>query len=313
MSSSEVYVRPSSDLSLDINGGFRRLIDTATKIVGLIGNPLIHSLSPIMQNLTLYRMGLNYVYLPFEVEPHQLDNVLKAVRVLDIRGLNVTIPFKQSVIPRLDALSDEAQACGAVNVIKNEKGILTGYNTDGKGFMASLNEQDIAVKGRAVFIGAGGATRAVACALAAGGIDHIDFMDINKERAVEMAQWLKERQCSSDGCQMEKAAFARLSRDADFIINASPVGMYPKIDSCPVDNLSDVPKTCVICDLIYNPCPTRFLRLGEELGLRTVSGLSMFVHQGALTLQIWTGLKPPLEYMKEVTLNALKGEGFYSA
>lgn len=289
------------------------MIDTATKIVGIIGNPLKHSLSPVMHNSTLYKMGLNYVYLPFEVEPHQLDDVLNAVRVLDIRGLNVTIPFKQMVISRLDALSDEARACGAVNVIKNEKGILKGYNTDGKGFIASLKEQGIAVKGRALFIGAGGATRAVACALAAAGIDHIDFMDLNEERASEMAQWLKERQCRSNGYPMDKTDFARLSRDANFIINASPVGMYPKIDSCPVENLSDVRKTCVLCDLVYNPCPTRFLTMGKQLGLRTVSGLSMFVHQGALTLEIWTGLKPPLEFMKEVAVNALKGEGFHSA
>jgi shikimate dehydrogenase len=265
-----------------------------------------------MQNSTLYKMGVNYVYLPFEVEPNQLDDLFTAVRVLDIRGLNVTIPFKQLVVPRLDVLSDEARACGAVNVIKNEGGRLTGYNTDGKGFMASLNEQGINVKGRAVFIGAGGAARSVAYALAAGGISHIDFMDINRERAAEMAQWLSDMGYSSTGYNMDNTSFAELSKDADFIINASPIGMYPKVESCPVEDLSQVQKSCVICDLIYNPHPTRFLLMGQKLGLRIVSGLSMFIHQGALTLEIWTGLRPPLEYMKEVSLNALKGEGLHS-
>lgn len=282
------------------------MIDTATKIVGITGNPLGHSLSPLMQNAALQKMGLNYVYLPFEVQPHQLDDLLSAVRVLDIRGLNVTIPFKQLILNGLDALSEEARACGAVNVIKNEDGRLTGYNTDGLGFMASLEEQKIAVKGRALFIGAGGAARSVACALAAGGINHIDFMDINEKQAVEMAQWQKEKGCSSHGYMMDDTRFIDLSREADFIINASPVGMYPKINAAPVADLAQVKKSCVVCDLIYNPHPTRLIMMGQKAGLRTVSGLSMFVNQGAFTLEIWTGLKPTLDYMKEVVVNALK-------
>lgn len=289
------------------------MIDTATKIVGIIGNPLRHSLSPLMQNRALYKMGLNYVYLPFEILPHQIDDLITAVKVLDIRGLNVTIPFKQMIIPGLDALSEEARVCGAVNVIKNESGRLIGYNTDGKGFMASLDEQGIEVKGRALFIGAGGAAKAVACALAAGGINHIDFMDIDYNRAAEMAEWMHQKGCSCKGYTMNNTGFVELSQEADFIINASPVGMYPKIESCPVESLSHVQRNCVICDLVYNPNPTRFVQMGQKEGLRTVSGLSMFVHQGALTLEIWTGLKPPLQYMKEVCLNELKGEGFHSS
>lgn len=282
------------------------MIDTVTKIVGIIGNPLKQSLSPVMHNATLQKMGLNYIYLPFTIKPDQLDDLLTAVRVLNIRGLNVTIPFKQLILPRLDDLSDDARACGAVNVVKNVNGRLIGYNTDGRGFIASLNEQKIPIEGRAVFIGAGGAARSVACALATSGISHIDFLDINETRAVEMAESLKEKKWSCNGYSMDDARFAELSRNAEFIVNASPIGMYPGIDASPVPNLDGVSQNCVVCDLIYNPNPTRILMMGQKLGLRTVSGFSMFVHQGALTLEIWTGLKPPLGFMKEVAVDALQ-------
>lgn len=282
------------------------LIDTATRLVGIIGNPLKQSLSPVMQNSTLQKMGLNYVYLPFVIEPDQLESTIKAVRVLDIAGLNVTIPYKQMIIPWLDNLSEEARMCGAVNVIKNINGKITGYNTDGKGFLASLHEQEIPVKGKAVFIGAGGAARSVAYSLGANGIEHIDFLDIDKKQAAETAAWIKQKGFSSNGLLMNSDNFAQLSRDADFIINASPIGMHPGIDVSPVADLDQVKKDCTVCDLIYNPYTTRFLKMAEQLGLKTVKGLSMFVHQGALTLEIWTGIKPPLNFMKEAALNALK-------
>jgi shikimate dehydrogenase len=288
-------------------------IDTATKLVGIIGNPLKQSLSPLMHNLTFQKMGLNYVYLPFSVEADQLSEVLTAVKVLKITGLNVTIPFKQSIIPFLDELSDQAKACGAVNVVKNSNGRLTGYNTDGQGFIASLAEQGLTVKGQALFIGAGGAARAVSSALAANGVTHIDFLDINESQAVEMAQWLQLHQCSSNGYAMTADRFAELSGQADFIINASPIGMYPYIDAAPVNGFKNVKPGCAICDLIYNPPITRFLSLGGQSGLKIVNGLAMFVHQGALSLEIWTGLKPPLDFMKEVAANGLKRERFHSA
>lgn len=259
-----------------------------------------------MHNLTLQKMGLNYVYLPFPIRPDQLEDMLKAMRVLNLCGLNVTIPFKEMILKYLDQLSPLARDCGAVNVVKNDNGKLVGYNTDGLGFIASLQERGIPLKGRALFIGAGGAARAVAWALATNGISHLDFLDRDEARAREMAERLINRSYSAASHPMSRQSFADLSRQADFIINATPVGMFPGVNAAPVDNLDGVLEHCVICDLIYHPIRTLLLKMGEQKGLRTVSGVSMFVHQGALTLELWTGRKPPLDYMREVVLDALE-------
>ncbi|MEN6460622.1 MAG: shikimate dehydrogenase [Syntrophomonas sp.] len=281
------------------------IIDTNTSILGIIGNPLKQTLSPWMHNLTLEKMGLNYVYLPFEVARESLPDVISAVRTLNIKGLNVTIPFKEEVIPLLDELSEEANACGAVNVIKNDNGHLVGYNTDGRGFIASLREEDVPLKGRALFIGAGGATRSTASELARAGITHIDFLDTNKERASAMASFINGSNCSTSANEMSEEAFADLGKLADIIVNASPVGMYPRTGDAPVSSLNTVGNNTVLCDLIYNPLKTRFLLMGEARGLKAIGGFSMFVYQGAFTLEILTGMKPPVEYMKEVVLHQL--------
>ncbi|MGI5921014.1 MAG: shikimate dehydrogenase [Syntrophomonadaceae bacterium] len=282
------------------------LIDTQTRVIGIIGNPLKQTLSPWMHNLTLRKLGLNYVYLPFEVSRESLSQVIAAVRTLNIKGLNVTIPFKEAVIPLLDDLSAEARASGAVNVICNDQGRLIGYNTDGRGFVASLAEKEIALRGRVLFIGAGGATRSVAYELACAGVTHIDFLDLDEKKAIEMASFIGSPDCSAAGHRMTSDNFTNLGHRADIIINASPVGMFPHTEQAPVASLDCVRDDTVICDLIYNPLNTRFLLMGQSRGLKTVSGVSMFVYQGAYTLEILTGVKPPVDFMKEVVLHKLK-------
>lgn len=281
-------------------------IDKDTSILGIIGNPLKQTLSPLMHNLTLEKMGLNYVYLPFETARNNLTAVISAVRTLNIKGLNVTIPFKEEVIPLLDELSEEACACGAVNVIKNDNGHLTGYNTDGRGFIAGLREENVLIKGRALFIGAGGAARSTAFELARAGVTHIDFLDTNKERAEIMARFINSSAgCSTSANIMNEEAFAGLGKSADIIVNASPVGMFPRIDYSPVSSLDMITSNTVLCDLIYNPVKTKFLLMGKERGLKTIGGLSMFVYQGVFTLEILTGIKPPVQFMKEVVSHQL--------
>lgn len=282
------------------------IIDRNTSVLGIIGNPLKQTLSPWMHNLTLEKMGLNYVYLPFEVARESLAQVISAVRTLNIKGLNVTIPFKEEVIPLLDELSEEAGACGAVNVIKNDNGHLIGYNTDGRGFIASLKEQDVPLKGRALFIGAGGAARSTASELARAGVTHIDFLDTNKERAGAMADFINSPGCSASGYGMSEESFYDLSKLSGIIVNASPVGMYPQTGNAPVASLDAVGNNAVLCDLIYNPLKTRFLSLAEARGLKAIGGFSMFVYQGVFTLEILTGIKPPVEYMKEVVFHQLE-------
>lgn len=282
-------------------------IDIQTTKLGLIGRPLKHSLSPLMHNLTFKHMGLNCVYLPLEIQPERLAEAVEAVRSLNFRGLNVTIPFKENVIPYLDALSPEAAACGAVNVISNENGRLIGYNTDGRGFVASLTEAGFTIEGNAVFVGAGGAARSVAYELAQAGISRIEFLDLNILRAASLAEFIEEKTpCKSSAHIMNQAVFNRLGEQAAFIVNCSPVGMYPNTENSPVTSVENLSSQTILCDIIYNPLQTKFLRLGQQQGLRTMNGLPMFIHQGALTLEILLGQKPPLAYMKEVVGNELQ-------
>ncbi|MEN6326273.1 MAG: shikimate dehydrogenase [Syntrophomonas sp.] len=290
-------------------------IDTQTTILGLIGRPLKHSLSPLMHNLTFKHMGINSSYIPFEVVPERLADVMTAIRTLNLRGVNVTIPYKEEVIPYLDELSPEAAACGAVNVISHENGRLIGYNTDGQGFVAALEEVGFRVEGQAVFIGAGGAARSVAYEMARAGLSKIDFMDPDITRADALADLIAQKtSCSSNARVMNYEEFNLLSGSARYIVNCSPVGMHPHIEDSPVPGFDSLPSETILCDVIYNPLQTKFLRLGQQRGLRTMNGLPMFVHQGALTLEILLGVKPPLAYMKEVVSSEMeKRNRLYSA
>ena len=168
-------------------------INTQTRCLGIIGNPLRHSLSPLLHNRTLRHLGLNYVYLPFEIDALQLKEAVNSIRVLGISGVNVTIPFKEAVIPYLDELSPESRACAAVNVIVNQSGYLVGHNTDGAGFMQALQEHSSSKLQSAVLIGSGGAAWAIACQLAMAGIKQLVLLDIDVERAQSLARFINRQ------------------------------------------------------------------------------------------------------------------------
>jgi len=283
------------------------LINNETKIMGIIGNPVDHSLSPLMHNRTLDRLGLNYVYLPFLVVPGRLGEAVLGLRALNMVGANVTTPYKGAVIEYLDGLSAEARACGAVNLIKNENGKLVGYNTDGKGFMASLEEEEIIHINNALIIGAGGAARSLVYELAISGVSQINILDMERDKASELARFVsKVHRSSATGALMSDDLFSNLSQNADLIVNCTPVGMLPHVDRSPVVSLHKAQHTAVVYDLIYNPFTTAFLSMARARRLKTMNGLSMLVHQGALTLRILTGAEAPIGFMKEVVLNSFK-------
>lgn len=284
-------------------------IDLKTSVLGIIGNPLTQSLSPLMHNAVFKELRLNCLYLPFEIAGDNLGKALEAVRVLGFAGINVTVPFKSEVIKYLDALSPEAEACQAVNCIKNVNGRLTGYNTDGQGFMSALKEAGVKPDSRAVIIGAGGAARSVAYYLAKSSCRIIEILDIELDKAEDLAAFIEHSSsCKTQPRVMTQANFNDAAADAQLIVNCSPVGMMPHIDKSPVDSLTAVMQDAVICDLIYNPPMTRFLQIGQARGLKTVNGTAMFIHQGALTLEIILGITPPLAFMKEVITNQLEGK-----
>ena len=281
------------------------IINSKTIVIGLIGHPLGHSLSPLMHNSTLDKLGLNYIYLPFDVAPNDLGEAVAGLKALNIRGVNVTIPYKKAVIQYLDELSPEARACGAVNLIKNHNGRLTGYNTDGRGFMASLREEGVSSFKQVLIIGAGGAAQSLVYELTQSGAEQINILDIDHDKALELASFVNQLQKGKGtGAKMDDELFISLSQKADLVVNCTPVGMSPHNEGIPVTSLSKVHPEAVVYDLIYNPLTTRFLAMAQERNLKTINGLSMLVHQGALTLGILTGVKPPVAFMKEVVLDS---------
>jgi shikimate dehydrogenase len=279
------------------------LVNSQTLLIGIIGNPLGHSLSPRMHNHVLQKMGINCIYMPFEVVAPRLAQAVDGLRALNLRGVNVTIPFKQVVIPYLDDLSPSARACGAVNLIKNENGRLTGYNTDGPGFMASLAEADVSQIHKVLMIGAGGAARSLAYELIMAGVEEIQVLDLVQDKALELAGFAGDLLGGkASGAEMGEELFIQLSSESDLIINCTPVGMFPHTDHSPVSSLDQVRAGAVIYDLIYNPLTTSFLAMAKARNLKTINGLSMLVHQGALTLETLLGIQPSIADMKEVVL-----------
>lgn len=261
-----------------------------TMITGLIGYPVEHSLSPLMHNRAFNELGLDYCYVTFRVEPSMLEEAVSGIRALGIRGVNVTVPHKENVIKFLDRIDDEALEIGAVNTIVNKDGILTGFNTDGRGFMASLRENCIDPAGKKILlIGAGGASRAVAYYLSkiAG---ELVIYDIDAEKAKNLSASLKGKTRIAENLSKDS--------DADIIINATPLGLKED-DPCPI-NTDYLKNNQIVIDLIYKK--TRLLEEAGKKGCIIIDGLGMLLWQGVFAFEIWTGLKPPVEIMRKVLM-----------
>ena len=283
-------------------------INADTILLGLLGNPVGHSLSPRLHNAVFADMGINALYLPFAPQESQLHQALYGLQSLGFRGVNVTIPFKESVVKYMDELSGEARDCGAVNVIHFNNDKMIGHNTDGAGFIQALREEGVVVNGRAVILGAGGAARSIVAALVRAGINEIDIFDIEAGRAEHLASLIPVSNGTRiKGSLLTAAGFSGSARESNLIINCSPVGMYPRVEAAPVESLNSVKPQTVIVDIIYNPEETRFLQLARQQGCKTLNGVPMFVHQAALTLQILLEINPDIEFMKEVVRHSLKG------
>ncbi len=267
-----------------------------TVITGIIGNPVVHSLSPLMHQAAFAACQLDYCYVAFPVTSAHLHNALNGLRSLGIRGVNVTIPHKVAVIPFLDSISQEATCIGAVNTIVFEQGSAHGYNTDGTGFMAALHEKTNCIQEKHVcLLGAGGSARAIAFQLLSEGCQSLAIMN----RTLHKAEALK----ASLMTHFPKAAVQTMSYTkagitaSDIIINTTAVGMSPQDRSLiPKEWLSSA-HLCV--DIIYKPQATCFLKAAMEAGAETLSGAGMLLWQGALAFEKWTGTKAPVSIMKQ--------------
>jgi shikimate dehydrogenase len=268
-----------------------------TKITGLYGYPVEHTLSPAMHNAAFEHLGLDYCYLPFSVRPDSLKRAVEAIQALNLAGVNVTIPHKESVIAYLDNVNEEALFIGAVNTIVNQEGKLTGYNTDGRGFMRSLSESSILTDNKKVLVaGAGGASRAI-CYYLSEKADGLYLFDIDKRKLEKLASDLSEIR----GNIHTVNNISDLS-SFDLLINATPLGLKAA-DPLPLDAGLLSPHQTV-CDLIYKKTP--LLSLAAQRGCKTIDGLGMLLWQGVLAFELWTTISPPVEIMRNALLRGLK-------
>lgn len=274
---------------------------THTRLLGVMGHPIAHSKSPQMHNAALTHQQLPYTYLAFDVCPERLPQAVAGMHALGARGWNVTIPHKVSIMPLLDEIAEEARVIGAVNTVVCEDGVLLGLNTDGAGYLQSLQEEtglDVR-KQRILIIGAGGAARGVAYALANAGAEHIVIANRTRENAEQLRDTLSPL---TEVKAVHLEDMRRWLSDRTLIVNTTSVGMAPETDVSPMPE-EWLPEGVVVSDLIYNPAKTKLLREAEKRGCVIHNGLGMFVHQGALAYEKWTGTKPPLDVMRQaVTL-----------
>lgn len=274
------------------------------KLYGVIGDPIAHSMSPAMHNDLFAHYGIDAAYLPLRVSPEDLGAAVKGLRAIGASGFNVTIPHKTEVIQHLDKIDALAKAIGAVNTVNNENGLLVGYNTDGPGFVSSLLKRDADLdSSRALIIGAGGAARAIYFSMAQAGFKEIDLANRSLDKAAEL----------SGACpynvRTEILDLAKAESDLgryQLIVQTTSIGMLPETDRTPI-SLRNTDSDALASDIIYNPLETKFLKEAAARGAATQNGIGMFVHQGALAFEKWTGIYPDIKRMETNVLNHLGG------
>jgi shikimate dehydrogenase len=272
------------------------VINADTKICCLIGDPVEHSLSPLIHNAGYQALGINYAYVSFRVK--DIKQAIEGIRGLGIRGASITIPHKTSAIKYLDRLDPLAEKIGAVNTIVNDDGVLTGYNTDGDGALQALEEMTTLSAKKAVLIGSGGAASAIAVGLKAKGVKLV-VLNRTEDKAAKLAE------------RVNASGFGGLNRlseiaSADILINATPVGMWPQTDQS--INLKELlHNRLTVFDIVYNPKETRLITEARDRGCNIVYGYKMFLYQAARQFKLFTGLKAPLPTMESALTQAWEG------
>lgn len=280
-------------------------MNAKTQIACLIGHPVERGFSPYIHNFLARKYGVDLKYAAFDVEPEAVGTAVKGIGALDIIGSNVTIPHKIAVMPYLDEIEYNARVIGAVNTIKNEKGRLIGYNTDGKGFVKSVQDQGHTLEGKIVMLlGAGGASRAIAVELAASKVRKIIIKNHTLHKAETLAEDLRT---SFKDVEIEAASFEVTNetlKNADFLINTTPLGMSKQKDLCPIDVKIVPDRHLVVCDIVYTPYDTTLLLWAKQNHLQVVHGIGMLINQALASFEIWTGIHVSGAY--EEVLNLLR-------
>ncbi len=277
-----------------------------TRVCGVIGDPIEHTLSPIMHNAAFNALSLDYAFLAFKVKPKAVENAVNGMRALNVRGLNVTMPHKSTVLKYLDRTDLSAQIVNSVNTILNKDSKLFGFNTDGVGALKALRENGVEPKGRKVLLlGAGGAARAIAYTMAKEA-DELAVLNRTIKQAQALAKLLEKTVNKKivAGSISPKEIQQNL-QDSDILINATSIGMKPKADESLVSPKLLRPDLSVM-DIVYNPLETKLAKEAKAAGAKVVSGVEMLIYQGAASFELWTGKSAPVEVMRQAALNHLQ-------
>jgi shikimate dehydrogenase len=276
------------------------VIAGATKILGVMGHPIAHSLSPVMHNAALRHLGADYVYIPLAVPPHDLAGVLASLRAIDCRGFNVTIPHKQAVMAHLSEISAVARSIGAVNTVWPTAQGWAGTNTDILGFLAPL--RSLPPPEKVVILGGGGAARAVVAGCVELGCAEIWVVgrDLAKLETFRTSWPQVQLQAWSE--------LATLLPQADLVVNSTPIGMFPQVDDSPlsITQIELLRPGAIVYDLIYTPRPTKLLQMSTANGCQSIDGIDMLVGQGVAALELWLGQPVPVDVMRAALLEVLQ-------
>ena len=284
-------------------------IDSKTILTGLFASPSTHSVSPIIHNNAFEKLGINFAYLSFEVNKDNLKDAVQSIKTLNMRGVNLSMPNKKEVIQYLDEISETAKLSQSVNTIVNDNGILKGYSTDGKGFFKSLEEEKIFVKDKNITIlGTGGASIAIISQAVFEGIKNIFVF--KRDKNWEEQKKILDNIASKTNSQIElfsledKNILKRKIEESDLLINATSVGM--KENTSLIEDKNFFRKDLIVCDIIYNPAKTKLLQIAEKEGCKIINGIGMLLYQGALSFELWTNKKMPVDYIEKIMFDYFK-------
>lgn len=279
-------------------------ITGTTVLTGLLGSPVAHSISPLMHNESFRMLGLDYAYLCFDVGTDRLKEAVEGLRAMGARGWNLTMPDKNLMCRLADRLSPAAEISGAVNTIVNDDGVLTGYTTDGTGYMRAAEEAGFPLPGKIMtLLGGGGAATAILVQAALDGMKEIRVFNRKSatfDRLLAIARQLNDRtDCQVSVHPLEDLPDLRASIEtSDILTNGTNVGMSPNTDACIIPDVSYLRPELIVSDIIYQPRQTKLLKMAEEVGCPFFNGLYMLLYQGAAAFELWTGQKMPVEHIK---------------
>jgi len=280
-------------------------ISGKTQVCGVIGNPIEHTLSPTMHNAAFNHLKLDFAFLAFRVKAAALEDAMRGMRGLGIRGLNVTMPHKNAVIKYLDEVDPTVKFLGSANTILNDDGRLLGFNTDGVGALKALRENGVELDGKKLLLlGAGGAAKAIAFSLAKE-VGELVILNRASEKAKELAEALSQVYGKKVvGEALSPSVIQKNLQDADILINATSVGMHPHVSQSLVAPQWLKPDLTVM-EIVYNPVETKLAKHAKAAGAHVISGVEMLLYQGAASFELWTGRSAPIEVMRKAALNKL--------